>query len=92
MVFSSVSFLLYFLPVFLLLYTIASPGYKNWIILLFSVYFYSWGAPKFLYVLIGSTLLDFYLVRYMNQQTDTKKTQILTSFVIKSKLGFIGYF
>lgn len=92
MVFSSVSFLLYFLPVFLLLYTIASPGYKNWIILLFSVYFYSWGAPKFLYVLIGSTLLDFYLVRYMNQQTDTKKRKYLLVLSLSLNLGLLAIF
>ena len=92
MVFSSVSFLLYFLPVFLLLYTLASPVYKNWIILLFSVYFYSWGAPKFIYILMGSTLLDFYLVRYMNQQTDTKKRKYLLVLSLSLNLGLLAIF
>ncbi len=92
MVFSSVSFLLYFLPIFLLLYTIASPAYKNWIILFFSVYFYSWGAPRFVFLLLGSTLLDFYLVRYMSQQIDSKKRKYLLMLSLSLNLGLLAVF
>ena len=68
MVFSSITFLVYFLPVFLLLYHLVPHKYKNALILLASIYFYSWGGPKFVFVILGTTLLDFFLVNAMHNQ------------------------
>ena len=61
MVFSSSLFLLYFFPLFLLIYYLADTRYKNAVILVFSVYFYMWGAPKFVFVILASIIIDFYL-------------------------------
>lgn len=61
MVFSSIVFLLYFMPVFLLVYYIADTKYKNGILLIGSILFYAWGAPKFIFVILFTTFLDFYL-------------------------------
>jgi alginate O-acetyltransferase complex protein AlgI len=63
MIFSSILFLLYFLPAFLLLYFLAPKKAKNAILLASSIFFYSWGAPKFIFVIFGTTLLDFFLVK-----------------------------
>lgn len=60
MIFSSILFLLYFLPAFLLLYALAPKKAKNPILLASSIFFYSWGAPKFIFVILGTTLLDFF--------------------------------
>ncbi len=49
MVFSSIVFIFYFLPIFFLTYYLAGDKYKNAIILLGSVFFYAWGAPKFIF-------------------------------------------
>lgn len=47
MVFSSLVFLLLFLPLFLLLYFVsAKPAWRNAVLLLFSLLFYAWGEPK----------------------------------------------
>lgn len=59
MVFSSAIFLTIFLPAFLLLYWICPKKFKNAFLLLSSVFFYAWGAPKFIFVIIGTTLIDF---------------------------------
>lgn len=92
MVFSSITFLIYFLPVFLIIYHLAPHKYKNAVILFASIYFYSWGGPKFIFVILGTTLLDFFLVNAMHQQK-TKKAK--TKFLIISlclNLGLLFYF
>lgn len=63
MVFSSVIFLLYFLPAFLLAYLLSPQKWKNFILLAGSCFFYAWGEPRFFLVLSLSLILDFYLVQ-----------------------------
>ena len=49
MVFSSVTFLFYFLPIFLAAYVLTPTVIgKNVVTLLFSLVFYAWGEPRFL--------------------------------------------
>jgi alginate O-acetyltransferase complex protein AlgI len=62
MVFSSILFLVYFLPIFFIIYYAAPKAAKNIVILVGSIFFYAWGAPKFIFVILGTTLLDFFLV------------------------------
>lgn len=92
MVFSSIAFLLYFLPIFLFLYYLSSKENKNWLVLVFSIIFYSWGAPKFVFLLMGSTFLDFYLVRYMAQTTNQGRKKLLLGLSITLNLGLLAFF
>ena len=69
MIFSSSLFLLYFLPCFLTAYLLIDRQYKNWLLLLTSLLFYGWGAPKFLFFVMGSVLIDFFIIRMMNLKT-----------------------
>ena len=52
MVFSSLTFLFVFLPIVLLIYYISPRPLKNFVILLFSLIFYAWGEPKFIFLII----------------------------------------
>ncbi|MBN2746296.1 MAG: MBOAT family protein [Bacteroidales bacterium] len=92
MVFSSVVFLLYFLPVFLLLYHFTDTKYKNGLILIFSILFYSWGAPKFVFVILASTILDFHIVKnlYKSNLQKTRKWYLAASLFMN--LGLLAYF
>lgn len=92
MVFSSSIFLLYFLPVFLLVYQLVGQRNKNYVILLSSIFFYSWGAPKFLFVILGSTIVDFYIVRQLFLSVNTSKRKWLLSLSIFINLGLLVYF
>ena len=92
MVFSSITFLIYFLPIFLLLYHLVPHKYKNALILIASIYFYSWGGPKFILVILGTTCLDYFLVKAMNnQKTQTSKTKFLIISLCLN-LGLLFYF
>ncbi len=60
MVFSSITFLFYFLPIFLVLYFITPTIQgKNVITLAFSLIFYAWGEPQFIVVLLFSIAFNF---------------------------------
>ncbi len=92
MVFSGVTYLIYFLPVFILLYHLVPHKFKNAVILIASIYFYSWGGPKFIFVILGTTFLDFYLVNAMhNQKTQKSKTKFLIISLCLN-LGLLFYF
>lgn len=59
MLFSGIPFLYYFLPVVLLLYFIAPKCFKNSILLLGSLFFYAWGEPKIVIVMIASIMVGY---------------------------------
>mgnify|MGYP001183732350 CR=1 FL=1 len=91
MVFSSNIFIFYFLPIFLGLYFLADKKYKNYVALFASVIFYAWGAPRFIFVVLGSILADFYLVRQMyNSEGKTKKVYLVLSVILN--IGLLAYF
>ena len=59
MVFSSVSFLFYFLPAFLAVYFLAPAGAKNLVLFLASMLFYSWGEGAYVAVLLGYLVFNY---------------------------------
>jgi len=92
LVFSSITFLCYFLPCFLCAYYLTGKAYKNYVILVFSIFFYSWGAPSFLFILMGSTIIDFYLVQRMSQMTSQKNKRLALIATLSLNLGLLAYF
>lgn len=87
MVFSSNFFLLFFLPFFLLTYYASPYRFKNIIALIASLFFYAWGAPQFIFVLLLSLLIDFYLVKQLYCSSDrTRKLLLVVSLVINISL------
>ena len=92
MVFSSILFILFFLPAFILTYYLVPKKLKNIVILVFSIVFYSWGAPRFIFVILGSTFLDFYLVRWMAQAKKRNYRRLLLALSVSINLGLLAYF
>jgi len=88
MVFSSVYFILYFLPVFLLLYFCSPPAWKNTTALVGSCFFYAWGAPQFFFVVIFSLILDFYLVQ-LTLLSQNKLRKLLIFATIGLNVGIL---
>ncbi len=92
MVFSSSIFLLYFLPIFLLTYFLIDARFKNILILIASIFFYSWGAPKFVFVILFSTIIDFYIVRKLHKTSRLQTRNILLGTSIFINVGLLAYF
>lgn len=91
MVFSSSLFLLYFLPAFLLLYFAVPRLAKNYVALLASIFFYAWGAPDFIFIVLGSIVVDFYLVKWLFKSEGNRK-RMLTGASIALNIGLLLYF
>ena len=92
MVFSSITFLLLFLPLFLLVYYLSPKSVKNYVILLFSIVFYAWGAPKFVFILLATTAASFYLVKWMDDSDERKTKKLLLAISIVINLGLLAFF
>ena len=73
MIFSSIEFLLCFLPLFLLLYAVTPKYMKNAILLLGSLVFYAFGEPEYLWLLLVSTLVNYFLGLHLARGAKLKK-------------------
>ena len=92
MVFSSAIFIFYFFPIFFLLYYSLPDRFKNTLILLGSIFFYAWGAPRFIFVILGTTALDFFLVRWMDAINIKWGRRVLLVISVSLNLGILIYF
>ena len=91
MVFSSSLFLLYFLPGFLIIYFLLGKRLKNIFSLLASIFFYAWGAPEFIFVVIASIVVDFYLVKLISTSAGNRKRLFMVLSIIVN-IGLLVYF
>ena len=92
MLFSSVTFLYYFLPAVLILYFLVPRFLKNAVLLIASLVFYGWGEPKLLGLMIF-TILMFYFCGLMigrSQTQKAKKLWLTVSIVIS--IGLLALF
>ena len=93
MLFSSIPFLYYFLPVVLIVYFIVPKQLKNAWIMLSSFFFYGWGEPKFLIIMIASIAQGYVFGLLIEKFRDRKNLSRL--FMILScvvGLGLLAYF
>ena len=66
MVFSSLTFLLYFLPIVLILYFVRRDiRWRNGVLLVASLFFYAWGEPIWIVAMVASTAVNYYCARRM---------------------------
>jgi len=85
MVFSSTVFLFLFLPALLTLYYLpfqpfkGSRGWKNAVLLLFSLGFYAWGEPLFVFLMLASVLFNWMCGICMERSPQRKKAWMLTA-------------
>ena len=92
MLFSSIPFLYYFLPALVLCYFLVPKALKNTVLLVFSLVFYAWGEPKYVFLMLATILL-FYgcgLAIGKAQSRKWKKLWLTVSVVIS--LGLLAIF
>lgn len=93
MVFSSLFFLYIFLPVTLLLYYIApSIRSKNFILTVLSLFFYAWGEPLWVVLLLLSSLIDFVCGQIIGKNRRTWKAKAALTASITLNLILLGSF
>ncbi|MEG2847933.1 MAG: MBOAT family O-acyltransferase [Bacilli bacterium] len=96
MLFSSLTFLFLFLPTIILLYFICKKNnIKNIILLIFSLIFYSWGEPVYIFLMLFTIFISYFFGLLINKYIKNKKKQriflILSLITILCILGFYKY-
>ncbi|SFE07495.1 alginate O-acetyltransferase complex protein AlgI [Peptostreptococcaceae bacterium pGA-8] len=96
MLFSSIYFIYYFLPILLALYFIAPDKYRNTVMLIFSLIFYSWGEPVYVFLMIFSAIFNYSMAIDIHRDSSTGRggrgTFIFTVVVNLFILGFFKYY
>ncbi|QIA09719.1 MBOAT family O-acyltransferase [Draconibacterium halophilum] len=90
MLFSSILFLCIFLPLVLIAYHTVGHKFKNYVLLVSSLVFYAWGAPKFVFLLLVSLTINFYVVRQIHRDAKHRQLYLWTSVLIN--IGLLAYF
>ena len=93
MVFSSPIFLFLFLPVVLTIYALL-PGTKakNLWLLLTSLVFYAWGEVVFIFLLLASTLINYFLGLWVDRSEDTRRRKLAVTVAVCANIGLLAFF
>ena len=94
MVFSSLTFLFAYLPAVLAVYFLVPFRFRNLVLLVVSLFFYGWGEPVYILVMIFSILFNWVFGRLIGQyrDTDRKKAQTCLAICIALNLLLLGFF
>lgn len=97
MVFSSVLFLFYYLPITLGIYYIVPLRFRNLVLLVANLIFYGWGEPIYIGIMFLSIFIDYFNGYFVSKYIDTNRKKakgfvILSIILNLSLLGFFKYF
>ncbi|MEG0050729.1 MAG: MBOAT family protein [Terrisporobacter sp.] len=93
MIFSSLVFLFAFLPVVLIFYYLCNDKLKNVVLLLASLFFYAWGEPQYVFLMIGSIACNYIFgLKVDSNNIKEKKLWLIASVIFNiSLLGIFKY-
>ena len=92
MVFSSMTFIWIFLPLLLLFYFVVKEKYRNIILLIFSLIFYSWGEPNYIILMLISIFMNYIFGITLDKFKSNKNKKVVLIFSILFNLGLLVYF
>ncbi len=82
MLFSSISFLYYFLPALIIIYFITPKKYKNIILLIASLLFYLYGEPKYVFLMIAEIIIAYIGAILIDKYKNQSKNILITTLAI----------
>ena len=92
MVFSSIPFLYFFLPTVLLCYVIAPRKIKNLVLLVFSLFFYWWGEPKYALIMVFTITFCYFAGILIEKRRNDPKGKLLLTLSVAVPLGLLALF
>ncbi|MBK8095917.1 MAG: MBOAT family protein [Planctomycetes bacterium] len=92
MIFASFVFLQWFLGLFLLVYAFLPPRARNVWLTVASFLFYAWWRPQYVFLMFGSTLIDFWCAKAMGAVDSGRRRRFWLWFSVATNLGLLGYF
>lgn len=82
MLFTSISFLYYFLPALIIIYFITPKKYKNIILLIASLLFYFYGEPKYVFLMIAEIIIAYIGALLIDKYKNQSKNILITTLFI----------
>jgi alginate O-acetyltransferase complex protein AlgI len=93
LVFSSLVFIIYFLPIVLLLYYILPRKFRNLLLFVVSMFFYSWGEPVYILLMVFSTVLDYTTGGLVDRHRDNERfSKGVVAFSVVINLSLLCFF
>ena len=92
MLFSSIPFLYYFLPLVLAVYFLTPARFRNAVLLLASLIFYAWGEPKYVLLMLASILSGYGFGLLQEQYRGQKGAKLVCGLSVAVSLSFLLYF
>lgn len=92
MLFSSMTFIFMFLPIFSTVYFLARKELQNYVLLIASIIFYAWGEPRYLAIMILTILVNYIGANYINRSHNPTHRKLLLITTVAINLSFLFYF
>ena len=92
MLFSSIPFLYYFLPLVLAVYFLTPARFRNAVLLLASLIFYAWGEPKYVLLMLASILSGYGFGLLQERYRGQKGAKLVCGLSVAVSLSFLLYF
>jgi alginate O-acetyltransferase complex protein AlgI len=92
MIFSSITFLFYFLPAVLLLYWLVGKTRQNFLLLVASLLFYAWGEGIYLLLMLASISINYILALLIHTYRSTPYCRFLLILTVVLNLSILGYY
>ncbi|MBQ7117774.1 MAG: MBOAT family protein [Clostridia bacterium] len=92
MLFSSIPFIYYFLPIVFLVYFLVPRKFKNFTLLVSSLIFYAWGEPKLTAVMLISIATGYVSGLILEKYRNTKKGRLILCLSLLLPVSFLVYF
>ncbi len=93
MIFSSLTFLFAYLPLTLAVYFLAPLRWRNLVLLLVSLFFYGWGEPVYITIMVLSILIDYtHGLLVEKYRADDKKARWFVGQSVVFNLLLLGFF
>ncbi|MDR0947036.1 MAG: MBOAT family protein [Ruminococcus sp.] len=93
MVFSSLVFLFFFLPITLIVYFLSGKRLKNIVLLLSGLIFYAWGEPLYVLIMIVSAAIDYFAGRLLDKfKRNEKLRRVFLLVSVVMNLGLLAVF
>ena len=92
MLFSSLSFLYYFLPCVLIIYFLAPKKLKNSVLLLSSLFFYAWGEPKYVLLMLLAILCGYLFALLIERYRGRRLSRLFLILSVSLSAAMLGFF
>jgi len=94
MLFNTLDFAIFLPIVFILYWFVTKRNLKvqNLLIVIASYFFYGWWSKRFLVLILFSTVLDYFVGRFLSNSNEKFKRKLMLVLSLVVNLGFLGYF